>query len=192
MPWCLHSINHNLAISWIVSNEEVCFRKKARGVVCSSSFTYMSLCMLVPCFLKGVFFLVLWQATVGFCVSEMWMSKDKRLYLCTIHWCSTTGSFHPCKLVIQWYYMNGYWHTWWWIGLLVLTRSWFSQRSMVCAKVLTWRYMTPTNRHGLWTLDSLHSSGGTIWASHHKWELAVITSSTLWHGKGYVGQTLWV
>jgi hypothetical protein len=65
--------------------KKIVVRKKARGVVCSSSFIYMSLCMLVPCFLKGVYFLVLWQAMVGFCASEMWMSKDKRLCLCTIH-----------------------------------------------------------------------------------------------------------
>jgi hypothetical protein len=65
--------------------KKIVVTKKARGVVCRSSFTYMSLCMLVSCFLKGVVFLVLWQATGGFCVSEMWMSKDKRLCLCTIH-----------------------------------------------------------------------------------------------------------
>jgi hypothetical protein len=65
--------------------KKIVVRKKARGAVYRSSFTYLSLCMLVPCFLKGLVFLVLWQAMVGFCVSEMWMSKDKRLYLCTIH-----------------------------------------------------------------------------------------------------------
>ncbi len=57
---------------------------------------------------------------------------------------------------------------------------------------LTWRYMTHTNTHGLWTLVFLCWREGITWTSHRKLVLAVTTSSTLLHKKGSAkGRTSW-